>query len=896
MNVVVDLEFEDIFQNTGFAVQENVTEQTINILDLQGNVKSAGFRTLANENSFSISNQEINQMFSYIGDGRYSVPSGLSFEANSFVMSANPGNLYEQIVDLETDFDEDPAIFIQQKVTGSFNDVYRPIGRVSTDSTANNFTVKVCEQNTVDTKYAYIASKTGSFIVDAKRVEVKFVNKNNTTGYQGVLFDNEFSTIPTVFIELQDPSNGERETSETCITGVSTTGFFFAAFQDNGIAAGSNSKYAYMAVDQLAFNNTTESDLPVTVLNYASTGNEDYLFGNAILNQFNGSESSVTNSKFNHDQYTVLCQRSGEDVDLENKFFIVHETGNQNKLYQQTITTGLDNGIRTSQTNGANNHILLTGTNLTVGTEDFTMFAWARFDSSLDGKQYLLESHKNGIGIAWFQSGDGKNYVNLNGVDYLAITGNGGASLNDGNLHSLYVEVTRDTSLKGYVDGALSITNSQILQHFGGFTVGGVGSGMPQNPYDFNGTYTAVGDLYQNTTSNSLKIKTSGANNTWILVDEDTTSTRYSHTPIAWSGGENISNPANVTSWTGAHFYSGFTVANVGSGMVNNTGDFDGEYTGSVDLYVNTTTSGLRIKKTGSDDTWILCDDDPANNYYTGFTLGSVGSGMVDNPNSFTGTYTGGAGLYVNTTTSGLRMKTTGTNNTWILCDDDPANSYSHNRIAWSGGENVDFPGNVADWTGGATILDGTITDSLAPTFTLLLSHDRIAWSEGKNIHFPWNVGAANWTGGSAIQADSNVPAFSQILQGDYPGTSAPTFLNAVVETFDSQTGFKVLGNSVLAGNSLTSGHIMKYIGLTTGQEDVSEHHSNPNNFKIAKKDQTNTKFLLQVDGGSYFEDISTDNTASGSIVGSVERSQSVINRNKSSNFNFLQIGVTGIL
>jgi hypothetical protein len=899
VNVVVDLEFEDIFENTGFAVQQNVLEQKINILDIQGNLKSGNFKSLTNDSSFTITNNDVNEIFGYTGEERYRVPSGLNFEVGSFQIDAGTTSTSVQTVNFQADFSgEVPAVFIQQKVSGSFNDVYRPLGRQYTKTDGTKFFVKSSEENSNKTHYAFVASKTGNYAVDSKKIKIDFVNKNNSTGYQDVTFDQPFASIPTVVIQLQQTggNSSERITSETCITGVTADGFSFAAFQDNGSAAGGTGKYAYIAVDQLAFNNTTATDLPVTVLNYASTGNQDYAFGSPILNEFNGSESSVTDSLFNHDQYAVLCQRSGEDVDLENKFFIVHETGNQNKLYQHSITTGLDNGIRASQTNGANNHILLTGTNLTVGTEDFTMFAWARFDSSLDGKQYLLESHKNGTGIAWFQSGDGKNYVNLNGVDHLAITGNGGASLNDGNLHSLYVEVTRDTSLKGYVDGALSITNSQILQHFGGFTVGGVGSGMPQNPYDFNGAYTKVGNLYQNTTSNSLKIKTSGANNTWILVDEDTTSTRYSHTPIAWSGGENISNPANVTSWTGAQFYSGFTVADVGSGMVNNTGDFDGEYTGSVDLYVNTTTSGLRIKKTGSDDTWILCDDDPANNYYTGFTLGSVGSGMVDNPNSFNGTYTGGAGLYVNTTTSGLRMKTTGTNNTWILCDDDPANSYSHNRIAWSGGENVDFPGNVADWTGGATILDGTITDSLAPTFTLLLSHDRIAWSGGKNIHFPWNVGASNWTGGSAIQADSNVPAFSQILQGDYPGTSAPTFLNAVVETFDSQTGFKVLGNSILPGNSLTSGHIMKYIGLTTGQETQSTHFSNPNTFKNNKKVLARTKFLLEVDSESYFEDISTDNTASGSIVGSVEKSKSIINRNKLSNFDFLQIGVTGSL
>lgn len=802
VNVVVDLEFEDIFENTGFAVQQSVIEQQINILDIQGNLKSGNFKNLTNDSSFTITNNDVNEIFGYTGNDRFRVPPSLNFEVNGFQINADTTSV--QTVNFQSDFSgEVPAVFIQQKASGSFNDAYRPLGRQYTQNDGTKFFVKSFDGNPNETHYTFIASKTGNYTVDTKKIKVGFVNKNNSTGYQTVTFDQPFASIPSVIIQLQQTggSSTEKSTSETCITGVSANGFSFAAFQDDGSAAGGTGQYAYIAVDELGFNNTTATDLPVTVLNYASTNEEDYSFGSPILNEFNGSESSVTDGLFNHDQYAVLCQRSGEDAILEDKFFVVHETGNQNRLHQHTLTSGLDFGMRASQQIGADNHILLTGTDLTVGTENFTMFAWVKFQTTLDGKQYLLESHKNGTGIAWFQSGDGKNYVNLNGVDHLAITGAAGASLNDGSLHSLYVEVIRDTSLKGYVDGSLSITNSEIIQHSTGFTVANVGSGMPQNTGDFDGDYTGGGSFYQNTVSSGLRLKTSGSNNTWILVDEDA-STSYHHAPIAWSGGQNVSYPASVSSWTGAQFYTGFTLAN-------------------------------------------------------------VGSGMSDNPNSFDGDYTGGGSLYQNTTTSGLRMKTTGSNNTWVLCDDDTANSYSHNRIAWSGGENVNFPWEVTSWTGGATILDLTITDSNSP-------------------------------------ADSN--NISNLLSGDYPGTSAPTFSNSLPETFDAATGFKVLGNSELAGNALTSGHIMKYIGLTTGQETQSTHNSNPNTFKIDTKPLTRTKFLLDVESEEasndslFFEDISTNNTASGSIVGSVERSQAIINRNKLSNFNFLQIGVTGSL
>ncbi len=1108
INAVVNLEFEDIFGNSGFLVQQTIEEQIINILDVDGNVKSGNFKTLTNDSSFTILNEEINEAFGYTGDEKYRIPTGLNFEVASFNILS--GETSEVGIFFESEFDETPAVFIQPKVTGSFGDeIYRPLGRRGGNSAGTNFLVKSFEESLHDIRYTYLASKTGNFTVDAKKIKIDFVSRSSVlgTGYQTVTFDQPFASIPTVVIQLQQADTTlDKETNETCITGVSTHGFSFAAFQDNGTPAGGTGKYAYIAVDQLAFNNTTATDLPVNVINYASTGDEDYLFGTPILNEFNGSELSVTNSIFNHDQYAVLCQRSGEDAILEDKFFVVHEISGQNKVHQHMLTSGLDTGISASQTNGADNHILLTGADLTVGTGDFTMFAWAKFGTALDGKQYLLESHKDGTGIAWFQSGDGKNYINLNGVDYLAITGAVGASLNDGNLHALYVEVDRDLLLKGYVDGELAITDTQIIEHSTGFTVSDVGSGMPQNTRSFDGTYTGSENLYQNTEFTGLRIKTSGTNNTWVLCDDDP-AISYKNLPIAWSGGEDLANPSLVTpydatetEWSGGAFFTGFTmIQGIGSGMSFNPNDFDGDYTGSADLYQNTTTSGLRLKTTGANNTWVFCDDDPANiyitgfdvdgigtgivgnstsfdgsyirigndvyenestptlrieksgtndtwifktnqaattgfrissvgtgmvnnpnsfdgtytgtddlfvntqtsglrvkkvggywilidentanTYFTGFFLSAVGSGMTDNPNAFNGTYTGGADLFVHTSHSGLRIRTSGASNTWILTDDDPS-SPSYNGIAWSGGANVNFPGNVTDWqdgddqvgpsspvfsqirshdriawtsvdqnvdypfnvnswsakpqtvtnssapffdqflsagsiawsggpnviypwdvnswTGGASILNQLVTDSNSPNFDSFISHDKIAWSGGENVNYPWDV--AVWTGGETISnntitnSTNPINLFTSLLSGPHPGSNAPTFSDFLLDTFDSNTGFKVLGNSELPGNALTSGLIMKYIGLTTGQETQSNHFNDPNTFKDDIEVLERTKFLLDVESELYFEDISTDNTASGSVVGSIEKSQAIINRNKLANFNFLQIGVTGIL
>ena len=1014
VNAVFDMTFEDIFARSGDVVTQDISGQRIDLVKMDG-TKVGPIKTLANEETVIIFNEDLNSGFGFTGDGRFRMAASINFEAQSFEIDSNPSSAVP--INLEQTFLETPVIFTQEIHSGFHNNIHKKLGRIS--STNSSFTVTGRSDIQEETNYAYIATLTGRKVFDggANIIETNFVSKNNTTGFQEVLFSSPFPSEPRVVIQLQQQDPSQSKFCETTITGVTANGFFFAAFQDNTIAAGGTGKYAYLATSptNTGFNNQTGSDLPIECLNYATTGATDFDFDfDSVLNEFNGT--SVSNMRFNHDQYAVLAQRSGNDASLRDKFFNVHRFGNVNRVFQHVLTTGLDAGLRSRNPSGSTNHVFVntgsgsatgfsltgvgsgmadntgsfdgiytgganlyqntttsglriktTGVNntwiltdddpantyshdkiawsggenvnhplnvvdwsggdgvvagtiedsntplanvdttgfhslqiddLNIETGDFSMIAFARFDSNLNGKQYLLESHKNGTGIAWFQSGNGKNYVNLNGVDYLAITGNGGASLNDGNVHLLQVVVDRDIALTGYLDGVTDTTiNTNIIEQSTGFTVANVGSGMPQNTGNFDGNYTGAGALYQNVASSGLRIKTSGSNNTWILVDEDPAINYSIDTPIAYSGGENINHPANVSSWTGVQFYSGFTVSNVGSGMVNNTGSFNGTYTGGGNLYINTTTSGLRLKQTGANKTWVFSDDDPANTYFTGFRLtGGVGSGMVNNPNSFTGTYTGGANFYQNTTTSGLRIKTTGANNTWILCDDDPANSYSHNRIAWSGGENVNFPGNVTAWTGGATILDGTITDSVSPLngFDTLLSHNRIAWSGGVDENFPWTL--SNWTGGQTVGlVTTSAPGFTNILSGNYPGSSAPTFSNLLLEPFDSQTGFKLLGNSELPGSGLTSGHIINYISLTSGL-NKADYSSNPNNFITSFSGNTATEFLVQTDSFNNLKDVSISN-ANVNIIGSnIERSESIIDRTLTSNFQFFQIGVTGTL
>lgn len=679
INVVVNFEFEDIFGGSGASVIETVNNQIINLKDAGGNLIQNNFKTLSNQSSVTILNSELNNAFGYSGDGRYVMPPSLDFEVSSFELTGSESTT--QTFSFEQGFDDVPAIFIHQIVDGDYSDFSKPIGRVS--STSSSFSVTGVSDRVA--KYAYIASKTGVFKFNgaSKTIQIGNVSNNSTPDYQFVNFHEDFNAVPKVFIQLQKPdTTTETYFSETCITGVSTSGFFFKSFQSDLTIADGTGLYAYIALDENIFNISSDSELPILSLNYSATGEQAFQFSSdPILEQANGTNNAGL--RFNHDQYAVMCQRSGDNSDFDDKFFVVHRTGNQNRAFQHMLETGLEPGLRSQLTGGSTNHILITGDGLEINTGNFTLAAWIRFDPNLNGKQYLLESHQNGTGIAWFQSGDGKNYLNLNGTDYLAATG--ATTLNDDNLHFLQIVVDRENGLTGYLDDA---TN-------------------------FN---------------------------------------------------------------------------------------------------VNTSITGLR------DEAFI-----------TGFNISDVGTGVSGNVNTFDGGYTGSSTLFQNINTSGLRFRLDGVK--WILTDED-AGSPSFDKIAWEGGDNTDYPWNVNSWTG---------VDALG---------------------------------------DSSEPSFSEL--SPFVGVS-----------LNSQTGFKVLGNSELNGEALTSGYINKYFSLVNGA-NAGNYFSDPNSFFTTFSGDVNTQFIFNITGFPLLVDASENTTIN--LVGSIERSEEIINRLSSSNFNFMQIGVTGTL
>ena len=287
-------------------------------------------------------------------------------------------------------------------------------------------------------------------------------------------------------------------------------------------------------------------------MNYTTTGVQNFQFdSDTVLEPFNGTNNAGL--RFNHNNYSVLAQRSGDNTVLDNRFFAVHRTGDNNKVFQHNLDTGLEPGLRSQSSQGELNHVLVTGSNLSIDTGNFTLASWAKFDPNLDGKQYLLESHKNGTGVAWFQSGDGKNYINLNGTDFLAATG--ATTLNDGNLHFLQIVVDRENGLTGYLDDASNfnvntlITGLRDESFITEFSIAGVGTGVSGNPNTFDGRLHWLFSIcFKTQYTSGLRFRSGAAK--WILTDEDSASPSL-RSDILRGAAKMSDYPWNVGSWTG---------------------------------------------------------------------------------------------------------------------------------------------------------------------------------------------------------------------------------------------------------------------------------------------------------------------------------------------------------
>lgn len=385
INATFNLSFEDIFGNEGAEVIQSVSGQVINLKNYQGDLIETGFKVLGKEEFFSVTNEELNIAFGYTGEDRYRMPPSLDFEVGSFLLSGSGDLTTNQFISFDQSFSESPAVFTSQLITGAFENNYDKIGRVI--STSSGFYVTGSSSSI--SNHVYIATKSGNFKFNNRqdRIEVATATKDNNSGYNFVGFSEDFDSIPEVFIQSQEPEvSKENYFSETCITGVSVSGFYFNSFQSDLSPASGTGIFAYLATNQNIFNVADSSDLPIKTLNYSCTGESNFNFNtDSILEQVNGTNNA--GYRFNNDQYAVLYQRYGEDGLFENNFFAVQSTlDGENKVSEHILQTGSGIGASGSiintnfpdhayglfNTNGDVNQLVIDGVNDANITGSFT--------------------------------------------------------------------------------------------------------------------------------------------------------------------------------------------------------------------------------------------------------------------------------------------------------------------------------------------------------------------------------------------------------------------------------------------------------------------------------------------------------------------------------------------
>ena len=343
INATFNLSFEDIFGGQGAEVIQSVSGQVINLKNYEGDLVQTGFKILGTDEVFSVTNEELNIAFGYTGEDKYRMPPNLDFEVGSFLLSGSGDLTTNQFIPFDQPFSETPVVFTSQLITGAFGNTYKKIGRVN--SASGGFYVTGTSNST--SNHIYIATETGNFIFDNKkdRIEAGVTTKNNESGYRFVEFSENFDSIPEVFIQSQQPEiSKENYFSETSITGVSVSGFYFNSFEADLSPASGDGIFAYLATNKEFFNVADSSDLPLRALNYSCTGEFDFdLNTDSILEPVNGTNNP--GYRFNNNQYAVLYQRYGEDELFENNFFAVQSTGDgKNKVSEHVLQTGSDIG------------------------------------------------------------------------------------------------------------------------------------------------------------------------------------------------------------------------------------------------------------------------------------------------------------------------------------------------------------------------------------------------------------------------------------------------------------------------------------------------------------------------------------------------------------------------
>lgn len=659
--------FEDIFGGSGYEILNEISGQIINLRKIDGTLVKENFKTLKSQERFDITVKELNDAVQYTGIKRYQVPPNIDFEVNNFTLV---GDLSApQLVPFERSFSEPPVVFTTQETNfqpdGQTNYLNK-IGRVS--GQANGFMVTGVSDR--DSNHTYIASKTGIFLLEnaLKRIEINYVRNSYQDDYKFVEFVEYFDAPPVVFLQSQEPdSDIEDFFSETCITGISTSGFYYKAFQADLEIASGTGILAYIAAAEETFNVLSSSYPGVKSINYNTIQDDNVLFDSTPILDFYGGPSY----RFDYNDYSILCQRVEDYVGYDDIFFSVERHGTKNTVRQNALQTGLDYiaGLSVAE-NLSNDRVQFEAQ---VGTGNFSMLTWGTFQSDLGGKQSLINFPGK---VSWFQSGDGKNYISFinKTYEYLAITGE--TTLNDDTPKMLQISMDREQAvMTTYLNGVenisadisdlrdgsvvtglhltgvgVALSGYYIDDDVTGFYLSGIGDAFNTfgNTNALSGDYTGFvtaggrGGIYENVNFSGFRFEFSGdvagTPQRWTMVDRDPGSPSYNKTgfiasfywPYPWQAGDSWDLADATFGTPDIDYYSIQAPRNLNT--------FDGYYSGyykpdtyapvgKINVFENLTTTGLKLKVSYQPSSfrysWVLTDDDPGSpSYYrTGWIL-----------------------------------------------------------------------------------------------------------------------------------------------------------------------------------------------------------------------------------------------------------------------------------
>ena len=369
----LNMSFEDYFSNDEFTVKNSVSSQIVNLYDLQGNLRKEGFKTLGNEDSFTVTKQEIDEAFDYSGDGRYDVPP-TKFQGNFFVLSGS-GDMLEsgQRIDFELTgeyllpafADPVPMVFIQQFIDAPFESSYDKIKDVKhhefVSSDISGFWVRSYSKEPAN--YYYFSAIEGRFNYgeNLNTIEVQNVNQlgqGRLGEWKSETFQKEFNNPPIVVLHQQSDITslagyaGEGPVS-TEVRSITRSGFEWRGHVEGGPLFDFNLN-GYLAVDTKPFNILKSSSYPINSLNIAVSGYSNFLpLQDDIMQEFN----NTSDYRFGYRNQMIFPQ---PESGFDDRFIVIHRDSGVNRAVPYPMVTEyVDPGIKSNNNDALYNQVTL---------------------------------------------------------------------------------------------------------------------------------------------------------------------------------------------------------------------------------------------------------------------------------------------------------------------------------------------------------------------------------------------------------------------------------------------------------------------------------------------------------------------------------------------------------